>query len=414
LIFFYILYSTFYILMNLLTISNGKAEDTLAVCVLKELALLVPGLEISALSLVGRGLAYEKAGYKVLGPRQDSPTDGFMMQSFKNFVTDLRAGFLQMSLKQFRAIREAKPDVVFVCGDVYALWAATTFTRNVKPKTFQLQPLVSVYYQDHMSAEERLQRLHRIAVDSFVLPERLMMQRLERVFVRDERSASELQARGLNNVVSYGNVMMDQVVKAEVDLSPLRDERDLLVLLPGSRDDYLFSFPKMLETASHLLEFQIFAAFSGDLNRLTLPTGWTWQEPSTIERSLSAERVAIHDKARVMIFRRAFVACLHHARVVLGTAGTANEQAAGSGIPVVSFPTHGPQFTELFANAQKRLLGDAVFLLQADPIQLAHKIKQVSSDETLRSATKRAGSERIGKSGAARKIALDIASSLNS
>jgi uncharacterized protein (TIGR03492 family) len=400
--------------MKLLTISNGKAEDALAVCVLKELEQLLPALEISALSLVGRGLAYEKAGYRVLGPRQESPTDGFIMQSFKNFVTDLRAGFLQMSLKQFRAIRETKPDVVFVCGDVYALWAALTFTKNTNPKTFQLQPLVSVYYQDGMTQGERLQRLHRIAVDSFVLPERLMMQKIERVFVRDDRSASELRAKGLSNVVSHGNVMMDQVVRAEVDLSPVRDERDLLVLLPGSRDDYLFSFPKMLETAVHLPEFQIFAAFSADLNRLTLPTGWTWQKPSSLERSLSAERVAVHDKARVVIFQQAFVACLHHARVVLGTAGTANEQAAGLGIPVVSFPTHGPQFTELFAKAQKRLLGDAVFLLQADPVQLAQTVRQVSNDETLRNAAKRVSDERIGKSGAAKKIARDIASRFDS
>jgi uncharacterized protein (TIGR03492 family) len=399
--------------MKLLSISNGKAEDALAVCVLKELGQLMPGLEMSALSLVGRGLAYERAGYSVLGPRQESPTDGFMMQSFKNFVTDIRAGFVQMSLEQFRVIREAKLDVVFVCGDVYALWTALTFTRNVKPKVFQLQPLVSVYYQDGITAEERLKRLHRIAVDSFVMPERWMMQKVERVFVRDERSSNELRAKGLSNVVSHGNVMMDQIVKAEVDLSPIRDGRDLLVLLPGSRDDYLFSFPKMLETAAHLPEFQIFAAFSGDLNRLTLPPGWTWQEPNDLEHSLSAERVAVHDQARVVILRQAFVACLHHAKVVLGTAGTANEQAAGLGIPVVSFPTHGPQFTELFARAQKRLLGDAVFLLQADPVQLAQMVKQVSKDETLRNAVARAGDERVGKPGAAKKMARDIVEALN-
>jgi uncharacterized protein (TIGR03492 family) len=398
--------------MKLLSISNGKAEDALAGCVLKELEQLVPGLEISALSLVGRGLAYERAGYKVLGPRQDSPTDGFMLQSFKNFVTDLRAGFVHMSLEQFRAIREAKPEVVFVCGDVYALWAALTFTKNSKPKMFQLQPLVSVYYQDGMTTKERLQRLHRIAVDSFVLPERLMMQKLEKVFVRDQGSADKLHKTGLSNVVSYGNVMMDQVVRAEVDLSPLRESKELIVLLPGSRDDYLFSFPKMLETAAYLPEFQIFAAFSGDLNRLTLPVGWTWHEPSGLERFLSAERVAVHDKARVVIFRQAFVACLQHASVVLGTAGTANEQAAGLGIPVVSFPTRGPQFTELFAKAQKRLLGDAAFLLQADPVQLAQMLRQVSSNETLRAAAARAGRERIGKPGAAKKIARDIATAL--
>lgn len=317
-----------------------------------------------------------------------------------------------MSFKQFRAIREAKPDVVFVCGDVYALGVALTFTRNVKPLVFQYQPLVSVYYQDGMTPEEQLKRLHRIAVDTFVLPERWMMQRLAQVFVRDERSAASLRAKGLGNVVSHGNVMMDQVVKAEGDLSLIRDDRPLLVLLPGSRDDYLFSLPKMLGAAEHLNSFQIFAAFSGDLNRVSLPVGWSWAEPSELERSVSAEKVAVKGETRVFILRQAFVASLHHASVVLGTAGTANEQAAGLGIPVISFPTQGPQFTELFAKAQKRLLGDAVWLEQAEPLRLASAVKQAHENESLREAVVKAGSERMGKSGAAKKIATDIAKHL--
>ncbi len=399
--------------MKLLSISNGRAEDAMAVCVLQALQQLELGLEISTLSLVGRGLAYEGAGYKVLGPRQAAPTDGFMMQSFKNFVTDVRAGFLQMSLKQFRAVREAKPDIVFVCGDVYALGVALTFTRAAKPLVFQYQPLVSVYYQDGITPEEQLRRLHRIAVDSFVLPERLMMQRIAKVFVRDERSANELRAKGLSNVVSYGNVMMDQVVSAEVDVSIIRDARALLVLLPGSRDDYLFSLPKMLESAEHLNDFQIFAAFAGDLNRVTLPAGWSWAQPSELERLVSAERVAVKGESRVVILRQAFVACLQQASVVLGTAGTANEQAVGLGIPVVSFPTQGPQFTELFARAQKRLLGDAVVLVPAEPAQMANAIKQVHESQPFRDAVTKVSLKRIGRSGAAKKIAQDIADYLS-
>jgi uncharacterized protein (TIGR03492 family) len=399
--------------MKLLSVSNGKAEDAMAVCVLRELAQRVPSLEIAAISLVGRGLAYEKAGYNVLGPRQDSPTDGFTAQSLKNFVADIKAGFVQMTLKQFCAIREAKPDIVFVCGDVYALSVALAFTRKAKPIIFQYQPLVSVYYQEGLTIEEQLKRLHRIAVDTFVLPERLMMQRLAQVFVRDEKSAASLQARGLHNVVSHGNVMMDQVVAAEVELSIIRDAHPLLVLLPGSRDDYLFSFPTMLETASHLNDFQIFAAFSGDVSRIILPEKWSWTEPSDLERSVSAEQVAVKGETRVVVLQQAFVACLQHASVVLGTAGTANEQAAGLGVPVISFPTHGPQFTALFAKAQQRLLGDAVIVEQADPARLARAVRDANENNALRNAAKKAGLERVGKSGAARKIAKDIADHLH-
>ncbi|MGL4609956.1 MAG: lipid-A-disaccharide synthase-related protein [Trueperaceae bacterium] len=398
--------------MNLLVISNGKAEDALALYVLRELEQHVK-LEVSALSLVGRGLAYEQAGYNVLDPRQDMPTDGFILQSLKNFFTDMRAGFLPMTLKQFRTLREAKPHVVLVCGDVYALGVALAFTRKVKPLFFQVQPLVSVYYQDNVTTQERLSRLHRIAVDSFTPPERWMMRHVKRVFVRDERSSQNLQGRGLKNVVSYGNVMMDQVTQCDVDLRELREEKPLLVLLPGSRDDYLFSFPIMLETAAHLPNFQTLAAFSGGVERIVLPTHWTWQEPTEAESSLSAERVAsAKNGARVLVLRRAFAACLQEARVVLGTAGTANEQAAGLGVPVVSFPTHGPQYTPLFAKAQKRLLGDALFLEDANPLQLSQTIQRLATDEMLRTLAARAGEERIGKPGAARTIARDIAQHL--
>jgi uncharacterized protein (TIGR03492 family) len=103
---------------------------------------------------------------------------------------------------------------------------------------------------------------------------------------------------------------------------------------------------------------------------------------------------------------------LHHASVVLGTAGTANEQATGLGIPVISFPTQGPQFTELFARAQKRLLGDAVWLEPAEPTRLANAVRQAHENKSLREAVAKAGLMRIGKSGAAKKIARDIAEHL--
>ena len=50
------------------------------------------------------------------------------------------------------------------------------------------------------------------------------------------------------------------------------------------------------------------------------------------------------------------------AEVGLSNAGTATEQIAGLGIPSLSLPGPGPQFTKSFAKRQSRLLGGSVLV----------------------------------------------------
>jgi uncharacterized protein (TIGR03492 family) len=55
-----------------------------------------------------------------------------------------------------------------------------------------------------------------------------------------------------------------------------------------------------------------------------------------------------------------FWGVLHSSDLLLAMAGTAAEQAVGLGKPVLQLAGAGPQFTEGFAEAQRRLLGPAV------------------------------------------------------
>ena len=48
--------------------------------------------------------------------------------------------------------------------------------------------------------------------------------------------------------------------------------------------------------------------------------------------------------------------------ILISNAGTATEQIAGLGIPSLSFPGKGPQFTKAFAKRQSRLLGGGVLV----------------------------------------------------
>ncbi len=398
--------------MKLLFVSNGHGEDAIGGRLAQEFRRLAPNLELAAVPIVGRGMPYERAGIPVLGPRWELPSGGFTFTSLELLLGDWRDGMYQKTHEQHWAVRNANADAVLVVGDVYALWVTFgfAFKNQKKPRVFQVQPLVSRSYQDHMTAQDRLERANRVTVDSFTAPDRWFMKRVEKIWARDARTSDWLHELGLPQADFAGNIMMD-LLEPECDLTPVLDGRPVLALLPGTRDDYRESLPRMLEVVAQLPEVQAFSAFPGDLNRLELPPGWTWTEPSLLEREASAERTAVHSQTRVPVLRNGFAALLHTSQAALGTAGTANEQAVGLGKPTVAFPTNGPQFTGSFARAQKRLLGDGLILMANDTDQIVSGVRQVLTPEA-RDAAKRAGLERMGVSGGANKIVLEVLAKL--
>jgi uncharacterized protein (TIGR03492 family) len=391
---------------KVLFISNGHGEDTLGARLAQEFLALCPDFELEAVPIVGAGNPYERLGIRVSGPRWSPPSGGFTFTSLARFLEDWRDGIRQKTHEQHWAVRRAKADVVIVVGDIYALGVTKLFAfKEAKPIVFQVQPLVSRYYQDGMNTQTRFERLNRVTVDSFTTPELWLMKNMVRqVYTRDARTASWLQELGVAHSSFLGNMMMD-CLTPELDLSPVLSGKPVLALLPGTRDDQLESLPKMLEVAAFLPDFQTFAALPVLHPRLELSTGWVWITPSSVDNSVSALAVAEHmSGTRVLILNAAFAALLHQANVVLGTSGTGNEQAVGLGKPVIAFPTKGPQYTKNFAQAQARLLGAGLHLLEhPSPEALAQAIRQADS-----ASAKAAGLERMGGSGGARRIAEHI------
>ncbi|HWG85531.1 MAG TPA: lipid-A-disaccharide synthase, partial [Deinococcales bacterium] len=178
------------------------------------------------------------------------------------------------------------------------------------------------------------------------------------------------------------------------------------------REDYLFSLPLMLRACAGLPEVQALAAFTGDGRRVALPPGWRWAEPSAVERGAGGVITAAGPAGlRVPLLVGSFAAVLHASRVVLGTSGTGNEQAAGLGRPVVAFATAGPQYLPAFARAQRRLLGDALELVEPDPGLVGAAVR-ASLGEGRQAAARAAGRERMGAPGAARRVARLVLSDL--
>lgn len=95
------------------------------------------------------------------------------------------------------------------------------------------------------------------------------------------------------------------------------------------------------------------------------------------------------------------------ADLVLSTSGTASEQAAALGRPVVAFPVP-PSYTGAFLANQRRLLGEALTVSSAEPAALAAALSELWRDPARYAAAAAAGRDRMGPPGGVRAIAEDI------
>ncbi|MCS6868084.1 lipid-A-disaccharide synthase-related protein [Thermus sp.] len=371
--------------MRVLFVSNGPTEDAIGARIAQGL-----GLEVYALPLVGRGLAYEGVAREVLGPRQEMPSGGFLFGSLGNLLADLRAGFLSMSLAQWRAAWRFSADAVVVVGDAYALSVGLLAARG-KP-LYHVNPLVSAHYLEQASPWEVLLDW---GGSDFTPYERLLQRRARAVFVRDGASLQRLRRLGVAHAYFYGSFAMDLLSPPERDLTPLLGQAPLLALLPGTRGDEAFSLPRMLEASRHI---PLTAAVAWPKAWEALPPLPGWNPQWEDAQSLRLER----EGHTVWVLRGAFSAILHRSRLALATAGTAAEQAAGLGIPIVAFPTPGPQYTRAFARRQKRLLGEALHLVEPDPYRIAGQALLLLQAEALYRRASQAGRERIGPPGGIR------------
>ncbi|HEU4740578.1 MAG TPA: lipid-A-disaccharide synthase-related protein [Meiothermus sp.] len=394
---------------RLIIISNGHGEDAIGAAIARELRSL--GLEPLPLPLVGKGNVYQRAGFPVLGPRQEMPSGGFVRFNLNALMADLRSGWLAMTQEQVRALRAASQKAAtLVVGDLYGLFLGSRY--GARP-LFQVQPLVSVRYQ----GAKGLEAIEHLPAQRFLIPERLLMRRAERVYPRDLESTAWLQARGIRQAVYLGNPMLD----AAEGEAPLELPEPYLLLLPGSRADAYFSLPIMLEAARGLRSLPLtpVVAWSGlALGNLQAP-GWRLEMLSTGQsleptgQEVGVTHTLTHpDGTRVFLTQGAFKSALLGSKLAFSTSGSAAEQAAGYGVPLIGFPTLGPQYTPSFARAQGRLLGKALTLTSPRAADVAQAARVLLSHPEAYRAAQEEGKRVMGAPGAARRIAEDIAAHL--
>jgi uncharacterized protein (TIGR03492 family) len=364
---------------RLLVVSNGHGEDMIAAEIIRHLR----STEVLAYPLVGLGDVYP-AHVERLEPRRTFPTGGFAFRhGLRGLTDDLRSGFIRFWFAQRRtlAAQRGRWTLGLAVGDLYCLAMAS---RGGAPTVLvaTADSVLNVPY-----GPVRLWLLRRRAV---------------RVFTRDAPTAEFLAARGIP-AACLGNVMLDCLRPAGADFG-LPAESPVVALLPGSRDD-------AAQNAVLLAEVAVRVAGVRPEVRFILSLAQTVDGDAVARAFCDAggsarDGEAALSGARILI-TRAFADAIGRATVVVGLAGTANEQAAGLGKPVVAFPGRGPQFTAAFLDAQRRVLGEALVAVQS-PTEAGDAVLRLLVSPEERARRGQAGIARMGEPGAGARIAAAV------
>lgn len=384
--------------MRLLLVSNGHGED-LSGALLGQ-ALRRQGATVAAVPLVGDGDPYRRAEIPVLGHTRSYSTGGLGYTSGVGRLTEVLQGqvlyLLGRSWRLWSAARHA--DGLVVIGDVIPVLLAWSCRRPVATYL--------VAYSSHYEGKLRL---------PWPCGPCLASRRFRAVFARDALTAEDLSGQLRRPVRFLGNPFMDHL-RAEPVPTPAAEAPPQVLLLPGSRRpealDNLGLMLQLLERlppAAHHCRFA--AALVSDITAEALATlinrgGWE------LEADRSGHPLGLRrGDLRLDLHWGQFAPLLVRSRVVVAMAGTASEQAAGLGIPVLQLAGRGPQFTAGFAEAQRRLLGPGVVCApgpvgaEATLAASATLLQGLLTDEDLRSRCRLEGDRRLGPGGGSDRLA---------
>lgn len=374
---------------TLLLLSNGHGEDVVGARLARALVELRPDLELRALPTVGDGGAYAGGPARRIGPLRVLPAGGMTVRSAGALARDLRAGLLSATVAQARDLRAARTDLLVAVGDV---WIEALGLLPRARRRYAVQTLVSARMDDG-----RLALGLRAFRERFTPVERALLRAgYARCYPRDEASAAALRRRGVPHARFLGNPMMDGLDAAPLEGRPGRR----LLLLPGTRAHAGPALERMLAALERLPDVDAVVAWAG-AGAPTPPPGWRAERDSE-----GGERWHL-DGRSVRWVRGRFAEALAWAEAVVGTSGTAQEQAAGRGLPVVAFPC-GAAYPRAFLAVQRRLLGEALIVTDPAAASVADAVRRLLDDggEIRRRAA--AGRAAMGPPGGAVAIARDL------
>lgn len=342
------------------------------------LSELSPKIRLRAAPLVTPGDDFASSGIEVVTRGCRLPTGGFSFTSVAGFLTDApHCPAYARYLLQLRRVRH-NTDWALVVGDIILLLMAVVGLR--RPVAY-----VALAKSDYKGPH------HALEIEA-------MRRYATRIFTRDAVTAESLRAHGVN-AVYLGNPMMDGLPRMRT--TDMREP--VLGLLPGSRKEAYQNMKRLLAVAELIPEKPrgICAIPSClDVNkfrRVARSAGWTCSN-GTIAKS----------GVEILLAVDRFDEVATDSSVILGIAGTANEQAAGMGKPVISVPGFGPQTTTRRMLKQERLMGGAVKFARRGIHQAAKEIAYLLSHPEEAERRGWIGRARMGPPGASGRIAYSL------
>lgn len=356
--------------------SNGYGEDRSAALIASELKSRCSSVKVTGAPLITAGKDFMRKDIPVITQGQIPPSGGFPTMSVKGFLCDLP--FTHRHINYYRALRDARDDIdhLVVIGDVFLLFMAWLACRGKAIIHFSLPK--SDYNNPHFGIEEFIFRK---------IPHTVM--------TRDEHTCTNLKAHGVN-AVYVGNPIMDDLSPKGIELGNSR----IVGVLPGSRTEAYENLRMILRVVERVSDDVVYAcALSPALETerivdMASHDGWL-HENSMLRK----------ERHSVQLVKNGFEDVITKAEIVIGLAGTANEQAVGLGKPAVSFMGTGPQTTAKRMKDQERMLGGAVRYIADFPDGVAAEISMLLSDPIEREKRGKIGALRMGAQGASGRVA---------
>ncbi|MGL5063350.1 MAG: lipid-A-disaccharide synthase-related protein [Microcoleus sp.] len=440
--------------MKILCLSNGHGEDIIALRILQALQNHPHSPEIAVFPLVGEGRVFSQIETaNIIGPVQRMPSGGFIYMDGREFLRDIKGGLIQLTLAQFKAIRNwartqqesgDRNCVILAVGDIVPLLFAWL---SGLPYAFVGTAKSEYHLRDENGLLTNKFGTWKNWSGSVYLPwERWLMSRqtCRAVFPRDALTAEILQKLGIP-ASNLGNPMMDGLSpepSAPAFYGPDAELREMsrpiaIALLPGSRAPEAYAnWQVIVEAVGGILSVMgdrkllFLGAISPELNLAALhpfleSTGWRQEgeirdlcpEENILRPPISSTTEIEHKslnlqlpltfvrgKATMILSHNSFKDYVSQADLAIAMAGTATEQFVGLGKPAIAIPGNGPQFTSAFAEAQSRLLGPSLILVN-HPAEVVGKIQSLLREPDRLQLIAENGLRRMGKPGAAARIA---------
>jgi len=358
---------------KILFISNGFAEDLVAITLIKELSNIKADAEIYCLPIVGNAKHFADLNVKIIGPHWELPSEGLNYGNLGLHVGDFFGGQLALVLGQLisLAIRRKQFDLIVCVGD-YVNSAAAAIT-------LQKAPIVHVW-----------------VCPAYYCPgfvKKHLEKKCKTIYLRDSE-VDDLDEIAVEKKF-VGNPLMD-TFEINGEGFGLNGNNPTIGVLPGSRKVVYKNLPLLLEILQGIYRIRranILFALS----------------PKIDKKEFTQASKKLNGWSDDYMLTYNFGDVLKESDIIIGLARTANEQALAMGKPVVTFwgIGHAMERRLVKSHANKVLKGNVLYLRPKAEDITSSVLSLLDDPEKMDEMSKK-GREIMGPRGGSKTIARDI------